>query len=96
MRGAFYVCLTVPLKGQRAAFRASSLSIEDVGDMIDQEGGMAEKGPITYAYWELLCASGIADRALAEAAGLVPKRSAPKEKDVPVPASDPDVAVHSI
>jgi hypothetical protein len=96
-RAVLHVCLTVPLrKGMRPAIRPP-FTLEDMGELMDAEGGLVEKGPITYAYWELLCNSGVADREMAEKAGLVLPRKGPKDAGQPAAVEpEEDAAIASI
>ena len=85
VRAVFHVCLTVPLKKGADPLIKPPFTLDDMGDLMDESGLPTQKGPISYAYWELLVAAGIVDREDAEKAGLVPVRKiVPKVVDVPV------------
>jgi hypothetical protein len=98
LRAVFYVCLTTPeKKGLRPAIQ-QPFSIEDMGALVDESGGALVKGPVSIAYWELMCNNGIADRAMAEAADMIPARKGPKEAPPAAVVQDEEepVAIGSI
>lgn len=99
MRTVIHACLTVPARHGGAA-PVKRLSLDEVGDLMDDSGGIIGTTAITQAYWELVVATGILPREMAEAAEVIPKRTPDPKEPEPASPSPPaeieDVPIGSI
>jgi len=93
VRAALHVCLTVPDRKGPPLIRPP-FTLDDMGEMIDEAGGLQA---VAEPYWELLVNCGIADRTMAENAGLIKKSPGPKAVAASPPAEvEEPVAIGSI
>jgi len=81
VRATFHAALTTPDRNG-ARLMPESTSVEAVGDLLDDVGGLYASGsPVPACYFELLVGCGYLDREAAEEAGLIPKTERPGKGD---------------
>jgi hypothetical protein len=85
LRAVFWAALTTAVKGvpQIPATSDVPVSLEAIGDLIDEAGGIQVVGP---TYWLLMVNAGVILRDYAEEAGLIPTLDGKPPKDVAGPA----------
>lgn len=80
VRAAFHAAMTTP---DRNGVRVmpESTTLEHVGHLLEDAGGLRPGSPVPAAYWELVIGAGFLDREKAEEAGLVPRSQRPGKGD---------------
>jgi hypothetical protein len=79
-RAAFHAALTTPDRNG-VRLMPDTTTLEEVGHLIDEAGGLGRGSPVMVAYWEMVIGTGFLDRETVEEAGYVPRSQRPGKGD---------------
>lgn len=87
VRATFHTVLTSPSRSGGAPSLPTATTLEAVGDLLDEAGGLGAESEVAHAYWGLVVNAGFLDREEAERLKLLPPGKAEAGVgDAPEPA----------